>query len=177
MALAGWSLGSVVAQALAGFLSQSLVPVRVIVVLEARNRAPFLQSLHQPRDMNWRWMGERQRAQAFGGSSRDVFADRRMTLWLSQSVPRARSHDRTLECHSGLLRSAEAQASFQADAAVHERSDVYSVVAAAVRFPDTDHYVLAVQNSWDIAHFIRAAALKDRSRGGLTIERPAPNVD
>lgn len=47
------------------------------------------------------------------------------------------------------------QVFFQPDHATIERSDIYASAGIGVSYEDTDHYLIGVQNAWDIARRLR----------------------
>jgi len=53
------------------------------------------------------------------------------------------------------MRANSMQFFFQMDHATIERSDVYSNAGPVMIFGDTDHYLIGVQNAWDIARRMR----------------------
>jgi len=83
-----------------------------------------------------------------------VFLRRRDSLWLTQCLPVLVTFALSCEVHSGLLRTDSPM--FEKDELMVEKSDVYAMVGFALQHLETDHYVVAVHNAWDVGRRIRA---------------------
>lgn len=148
VSLAGWSLGCGIAQFLAALLATCLGSVSSISMFEARTRKPFVFPLRLAMAV---WV-EGMQAPLEDGQS--VFIRRRDSLWLTQCIPLVVTFARSFEIQSGLLRTDSQM--FEKDEAVVEKNDIYTMAGSPLHYPESDHYVLAVHNAWDIARRIRA---------------------
>ena len=90
------------------------------------------------------------------GDTQHVFLRRRDSLWLTQCLRVLVTFALSCEVHSGLLRTDSPK--FEKDELVIEKSDVYAMAGSALQYFETDHYVLAVHNAWDLGRRIRAIA-------------------
>ena len=89
------------------------------------------------------------------GDTQYMFFRRRDSLWLTQCLPVLVTFALSCEVHSGLQRS-ESWGIFEKDELLVEKNDVYAMAGPAVRYVETDHWVLAVHNAWDLGRRIRA---------------------
>ena len=88
------------------------------------------------------------------GDSQPMFLRRRDSLWLTQCLPVLVTSVLSCEVHSGLLRTDSPI--FEKDELMVEKSEVCAMAGAALQYLETDHYVLAVHNAWDVGRRIRA---------------------
>jgi len=91
----------------------------------------------------------------FWDSQHNMFLRRRDSLWLTQCLPVLVTFALSREVHSGLLRTDSPM--FEKDELMIEKSDVCAMAGSALQYLETDHYVLAVHNAWDVGRRIRAA--------------------
>lgn len=129
---AGWSLGCVAVQVLAIWLQTSLSGLRAAVAIDARNRKPFCHLVNPDRKLQ-----------------------KLIALGASQLLPFGLTPIITMEFRSGLLRGDDMQFFLQDDAILEERSDINAGPCEVWDFFESDHYVVGMQQAWDIARRVR----------------------
>ena len=83
-----------------------------------------------------------------------MFLRRRDSLWLTQCLPVLVTSALSCEIRSGLMRADSPM--FEKDELTVEKSDVCAMAGSVLQYLETDHYVVAVHNAWDIGRRIRA---------------------